>query len=128
MRPVGFSDSRLVNLSVRTPLADGQNLIFRVRNGERELLLRAVGPSLTTYVSDAHPDTTLDLYLGADLIDQNDNWASDLDAAMASVGAFPLTAGSNPMQALVKNLSGAHSAHIRGAGTGTILLEVYDLP
>ena len=39
----------------------------------------------------AHPDPTMELYSGATLIQQNDNWQTD-DGRTA--GAFPLLAGS----------------------------------
>lgn len=128
MGPVGFSDSRLVNLSVRTPLVESQNLIvgFVTAGGERELLIRAVGPGLAPYLSGFHADTVLNLYQGQTWIDENDDWNTSLSTLMASVGAFALEAGSKDA-AMRAPINGPHSAHVTGPGSGTILLEAYDV-
>ncbi|GAB5561522.1 MAG: carbohydrate-binding protein [Synoicihabitans sp.] len=128
MGPVGFSDSRLVNLSVRTPLAESQNLIvgFVTAGGERELLVRAVGPGLAPYLSGFHTDTVLNLYQGQTWIAENDDWDGTLSDLMASVGAFALEAGSKDA-AMQVPIRGPHSAHVTGPSSGTILLEAYDV-
>lgn len=125
--PIGYSDSHLTNLSVRTPLADGQLLIvgFVAQGGAKDVLVRAVGPGLEGFVDGYHPDTTLELYRGSESRDQNDDWPSELTDDMNALGAFPLTPGSKDA-ALLYPVEGPHTAWVQGNGSGIILLEAYD--
>jgi hypothetical protein len=125
--PIGYSDSRLTNLSVRTPLAEEQLLIvgFVTEGGAKDVLVRAVGPGLEGFVTGFHPDTSLELYKGSELKDQNNSWSGDLADIMSSVGAFPLTVGSRDA-ALLYPVDGPHTAWVQGNGSGIVLLEAYD--
>ncbi len=122
--------SRLGNLSVRTTLGVGQNLIvgFVMSGGSKPVLLRAIGPRLQAFgLTDAHPDPRVELYRDGTLVAQNDDWggSDSLANVMAGVGAFPLEARGKDA-ALSQSLNGAYSAHIKGNGSGVVLVEVYD--
>lgn len=125
--------SRISNLSVRTNLDSGQILtVGFVTTGAKPLLLRGLGPGLHDVfpqffkVADVFADPLLELYNASGVwIDVNDNWNSGLATVMASVGAFPLTPGSNDAAQTV-NASGQYTAQLKGSGRGVVLLEVYD--
>lgn len=122
------SDSRLTNLSVRTPLAPNQNLIvgFVTDGGAKDLLVRAVGPGLSAFLTGAHPDPRMTIYdAGNTAVAENDDWTETLAPTMAELGAFPFDSGSTDA-ALVQPVHGPHTAHIQGTGEGIVLLEAYD--
>jgi hypothetical protein len=121
--------SRISNLSVRTNLASGQTLVVGfVTSGAKNLLVRAVGPSLgsvfglTNFYAD--PKFTINNSQGT-VVDQNDTWAPSLSATFNSVGAFALATGSKDA-ALVRSISGPNTAQVSGTGSGIMLVEVYD--
>ena len=125
------SNLRLVNLSTRTQLEDGQRLIVGLTVVGRtpvKFAVRAVGPTLAAFgVTAAHPDPRFELYSGATVVDQNDHWQGDDGRA---AGAFPLLAGSKDA-ALVRTLApGGYSVHVLGAAgtSGIVLVEVYEMP
>lgn len=122
------SASRITNLSVRTNLANGQDLIAGfITSGPEDLLIRAVGPSLAPYdLTSVYPDPRFTVYDDhGGTIDQNDDWNTGLAPTFAEVGAFPLSTGSKDA-ALVRSISGASTAVINGTGSGVMLMEVYD--
>lgn len=126
-----MSALRLVNLSTRTQLDDGQRLIVGVTISGRKqvrVLVRAVGPTLASFgLSAAHPDPTMELYSGSTVIQQNDNWQTDDGRA---AGAFPLLPGSKDAVLSALLVPGSYSVHVLGArGTsGVVLVEVYEVP
>lgn len=124
--------SRIDNLSVRTNLAAGGNLIVGFYSlGPKTMLVRAAGPALATVapnLSPLHADPAIALYAGQTRTDENDdwgNWAEPLDTTFAAVGAFPFPGGSADA-ALRRESSGARTAHVGGPGSGILLVEVYD--
>lgn len=123
--------SRLSNLSVRTPLGAGRTFIvgFVMTGGAKPVLLRAVGPRLGVFgVTDAHPNPRFELFNSTNVsVAQNDDWGGGaaLASTFASVGAFSLEAGSRDA-ALSSSLSGGHTVHISGTGSGVVLVEAYD--
>jgi len=126
--PAGNPAARLVNLSVRTALTAGQTLIagFGSTGGPKPLLLRAVGPGLDAFLSGAIADPRIVFYnSAATQLDANDDWPVTLAPVFASVGAFPLAAGSRD-SALVRPLDGSATAHVTGTAAGIVLLEAYD--
>ncbi len=125
---VAAGTGRLLNLSVRASLAANATLIVGfATNGDRSVLIRGVGPTLGAFgVPGVFADPRLELYNGAALkINENDDWPISLTSVFASVGAFPLTIGSKDA-ALQATVSGAHSAQLKGPGSGVVLVEVYD--
>jgi hypothetical protein len=132
----------LCNMSVRAIAgADGQPLIvgFFVRGGPKDMLVRAVGPTLTDHgVTEALPDVRLDLHQRiADedhVFASNDDWGgaeescAPLRAVFDRVGAFQLPSRSCDA-ALFTPVEGACTAHVSGApgqANGIALVETYD--
>jgi arabinoxylan arabinofuranohydrolase len=128
--------SRLVNMSVRSPLASGALLIpgfVFVGTEPRQLLIRVVGPSLAGLnVVNAHPDPQMTLFAGLTGLLSNNNWgdaanAAQIAAAAPVFGAFALGANSRDAAALVDLTPGLYTTHITGAAgaSGNILFELY---
>jgi len=125
---VGPSNS-IVNVSVRTTLNAGQNLIVGavVSGGAKDILIRAAGPALSDFGLAGMPDPKLNLYNSASVqLAENDNWASTLSPVFSQVGAFGFKAGSLDA-AMSQSLSDAFSVHCKGAQAGTVLVEAYDI-
>jgi hypothetical protein len=137
--------SRLVNISTRVQAGTGaQSLIagFVVAgSGARNVLVRAVGPSLTPFdPTDLGPavvlaDPRLELTgLSGQVLGSNDDWYSDYGAAIAAaaaaVNAFTLGAGSKDAALLSSLGPGAYTPIVSGkdGGTGIALVEVYEAP
>jgi len=131
-----FSDGSLRNLSTRGQVGTGANVLIAgfVVGGTspKQVLVRAIGPTLSSFnVSGALADTQLDLFQGSTRIAVNDNWGgtASLIGASATVGAFPLAAGSLDSALLVQLNPGAYTAQVSGTGgkTGVALVELYDV-
>ncbi len=125
--------SRAGNISTRGLVQSGENVLiagFIVGNSSKQVVVRALGPSLTT-AGIAHPlaDPNLELHDGnGTLLQSNDNWEQGPDAqAISDHGLAPTV----PVEAalLATLTSGSYTAIVRGAGTssGLALVEVYDL-
>ena len=96
----------------------------------KRIIVRAIGPSLSSFFPDALADPVLELRdsSGA-LIRSNDNWRSDQGAEIIATGLPP---GNDLESAIVATLpanNSAYTAIMRGAnnGTGIGLVEAYDL-
>jgi len=131
--------ARLVNLSVRTPLAVADEVLsmgYVVGGagaaGNKPVLLRAVGPGLAAFgVAGALRDPRLETYAGQVRTGGNDNWGGSaaLREAFTAAGAFPL-ANDSLDAALTATVSlGDNSVRISGGGgaIGEVIAEVYDL-
>ena len=101
--------------------------------GERQLLLRAVGPALAAFgVTDALPDPVFVVRRadGAE-IQRVAGWTADpmLPQLFASVGAFALPDGSGDAACAIRLQPGAYMVEIASASgrSGTALAEIYDL-
>jgi hypothetical protein len=127
--PSGGGASRISNLSVRTNLAGGQTMtVGFVTNGSKNLLIRAVGPSLNTVfgLTGFYADPKITVLNSQNVtVAQNDDWTSSLAPAFASLGAFPLDAGSKDAALLLSSF-GPTTAQVTGSGSGVMLVEVYD--
>ncbi len=131
-----FSDSRVVNLSVRTPVGTGsQTLIVGfviTGSGTKTLLLRGLGPALIPLgVTNAIADPRMRL-LGSNgsELDANNDWGGSaaLAANFTAVGASGLPAASKDAALLKALPTGLYSFHVLAAttGTGVALAELYD--
>lgn len=124
--------SHLAKVLVRANLRDQQPLLagFDLRGSARPVLMRAIGPGLGSFVTDiplaGDPRLILFDRSGA-VVATNDNWGgtSDLTAAFASTGAFPLAANSADA-ALVATISGQGTAQITSPIGGMALFELFD--
>lgn len=127
--------SRLINLSILTPIVSGQPLTtgFVISGAfNKRVLIRAIGPSLSSFgVRNAISDPAIALFNSQSVaIDGNDNWNIADASAMAAAGAFALPALSRDA-ALVTTLSpGNYTVQVVGIGnaTGTVLVEIYEVP
>lgn len=141
----GADVPRLVNISTRGFVGAGGDVMipgFVISpEGARTLLVRAVGPTLSTFgVTGALSDPQITLYRresgGTDTpVFTNNDWgtsptAATLPAVAASVGAFALPTGSKDAALLVTLQPGAYTVHVSGGGgaTGTALVEIYLVP
>ncbi len=138
---------RTLNLSTRGLVRAGEELMIGgvvVRGpGPKRLLIRAVGPTLTSFgVAGALADTVLTLFNSAGAqIATNDDWntrvnapttgtAAEVSAASSAVGAFALANSTRDSALLLTLAEGAYTAQItgKGAASGVILLEIYEIP
>jgi uncharacterized protein GlcG (DUF336 family) len=124
---------KLANISTRVSAGAGDNRLIGgfIISGttSKKVIIRAMGPSLGNYgVTSALADPTLELHDAAGaVIATNDNWA---DAQQDEVEATGIAPPDELESALVRTLApGAYTAVIDGqnGGTGTALVEVYDL-
>jgi hypothetical protein len=133
--PVG-PGSRLVNLSSRLRIASGdasRGAIagFVVKGAARPLLIRAVGPTLSGVGIGsplANPNLEVLDASGRSLA-SNAGWNNDgrIADAAAIAGAFRLNDGSADAALLLTLPAGSYTAQVRSGGSGTALVEVYDV-
>lgn len=130
--------SRLVNLSVRTRVADGESRLIAgfvvAGQGTVPLLCRAVGPGLRSFgVSGTLSNPALVLFSGDALATANDDWsAEELSQVTGRTGAFPLANASKDAAVLRNFGAGAFTAHVMPSSatpgeTGEALLEIYEV-
>ena len=105
----------------------------------KKVLIRAVGPTLGRApfnIPGTVADPMLSLVRGdGGVVRENDNWETGNDASLISeasvkVGAFALSAGAKDSAILINLPPGTYNAQVSGAapGTGTVLVEVYEVP
>jgi hypothetical protein len=131
-------NARLVNLSVRSTAgrdADALVVGFSLAgSAAKPVLIRGIGPTLGVFgVPGVLTDPVLVLRSSAGtVVASNDNWggASDIAAAAARLGAFPLDASSRDSVALPSLAPGSYTATISPAASniapGVTLVELYD--
>ena len=124
--------SRLVNLSVRAiPGPEERALLvgFVVSGATKSMLVRAVGPGLSTYTdAQVFQDPKISLYNGQVGFATNDNWGGteNLKGNFARLGAFPLPDSSKDAAVLTEFAPRTYTANVTGSGTGLALAEIYD--
>ena len=136
-----FSPEKVMNVATRGVVSSGQGALIAgfVINGtvSKKLLIRAVGPGLTTLgVTGALADPILRVIRSDNVVvRENDNWESGNDAALiadasSKTGAFALASGSKDAVLLFNVPPGTYTALVTGAnGTGGVaLVEVYEVP
>lgn len=126
--------SKLANISTRGFVDIGDNVMiggFIVRPGggtETDVILRAIGPSLGSVVTNALGDPTLELHdVNGALLAANDNWRDSQQAEIQATGIAPT---NDAESAIVAHLTpGAYTAILRGQGgtTGVAVVELYTL-
>lgn len=127
----------VVNASTRAFVGTGDAVLipgFVISGtGSLRLLIRAVGPTLSTFgLTGLLADPTITLYRGTTALATNDNWSSavnaaEISAAATAVGAFALPAGSKDAAMVTSLPAGSYTAVVSGVGntTGTALVELY---
>ena len=125
-------DSRLSNISTRGLVQTGSNVLIAgfiiAGDAPLDVILRAIGPSMSDVVGGTLANPTLELYdANGDSLAFNDNWRQDQEEEVSATGIPP---EDNAESAIVGSLSpGAYTAVVRGTGvnTGLALVEVYAL-
>jgi hypothetical protein len=132
--------ARLASLSTRGFTGTGANVLtagfFIVGTGPKQLLIRAVGPTLGAAPYNV-PGVLADpqfrvVPLGKDFeVASNDNWGGTaaLQAAFTQTNDFALPLNSRDAAAIVRLPPGGYTIQITGVGdtTGNVLVEVYDM-
>jgi hypothetical protein len=132
-------DARLTNLSARGHVGlDDEVLILGFvigGTGNKNILMRAVGPTLSTSFGLTTALMTPKLSLhgksdGVTITDSNSVWGggTTLSNAFAAVGAFPLPVASKDAALLESLSSGIYTGSVSGlnGSTGIALAELYD--
>jgi hypothetical protein len=135
-----YSDGRLVNISGRTVVGIGANILIPgiVIDGEgsQHILIRAIGPGLAAFgVVGALVDPTMTVFNNEGTpVGENDNWNSNTNApeirtAIEQSGAFGLEEGSADAVVLVTLEPGSYTIQVSGVSgsTGVALIEVYEV-
>lgn len=127
--------SELANISTRSFVASGDNVMiggFIIGSGgvaQRNVIVRAIGPSLQSAIPDALADPVLELHDGNGVkLATNDDWGNGDAEKINATGIPP---NDSRESAIVASLPpGNYTAVIRGKGaaTGVALVEVYELP
>lgn len=134
IRLVGNAAAPLLkNVATRATVGAGDDALIGgfIVGGDapRDIIVRAIGPSLATSgVADALPDPTMELYRGADLIAQNDEW---VDGPPREAIKWTGVAPSRDLESavLARLEPGSYTAVVRGVdgATGVGLIEAFDL-
>ena len=128
------ADSQLGNISTRGLVESGDNVMiggFILGNGEgtTNVLLRAIGPSLTQFgVAGAMADPTLELHdSNGTLVMSNDNWRESQEAEIEATNLQP----ENDLESaiFITLPTAAYTAIVAGKDdtTGVALVEAYRL-
>jgi outer membrane protein assembly factor BamB len=135
------TDGQFVSLSTRAQVGPGNSLIagFIVGgSGNKALLLRGIGPSLTQYrvaAPLADPTLTYNRFPSGTNLQFNDNWVpiddggNNIANISSAVGAFALSSGSKDAVVYAGTVvPGAYTAVVGSAdgGSGVALVEMYD--
>lgn len=124
------------NLSTRAEVTPATPAIggFVIEDTSRLVLIRAIGPGLTQFgVGNALPSARVRLFRSDVPIATNDDWnvnpayGTQVAAAAARAGAFPLSAGNKDAAIAMILSPGTYTVHASGAtpASGSVLLEVY---
>jgi hypothetical protein len=128
------NNSKLANLSTRGFVQTGDNILIAGfitgnRNGNINVLVRAMGPSLAGQVPTALADPTLELHdANGGTLATNNDWQDSQKTQIEQTGIPP---GNPKESAIVSSLPpGAYTAIVRGANNavGNAVVEVYNLP
>ncbi|MGI8819956.1 MAG: Calx-beta domain-containing protein [Chthoniobacterales bacterium] len=124
--------TKLRNVSTRGPVEGGQGVMiagFIVEGDNKQVILRAIGPSLTQFgVAGAIQDPTLQLMdANGNQVAYNDDYTSLSSSDQQTLTQTGLTPGDPRESALVVVLdNGPHTAILRGKTDGVGLVEAYD--
>lgn len=129
----------VTNTSVRAVVSSGAPVVLGVsvtgdKNRTYPVLFRAIGPTLGKFgVKDFLEDPSLTVYgVNGERVQegQNDDWNANMEWVFNVAGAFPLTKGSRDSVVMVWLRPGNYTAEVKGfgTGTGTVLIEQYQLP
>lgn len=124
--------SKLVNISTRGAVGTGDNVMIGgiIISGTeaKTVLVRALGPSLESCgVPGSLQDPFLQIFSGADLLENNNNWRDHGRASEIPSGLSP--EHSNEAAMIITLEPGAYTAIVSGVGgaTGIGLIEVFEV-
>ena len=127
----GIPAPQLLNISTRLRVQTAENVLiggFIITGIDpKRVLMRAIGPSLSSSLGDVLPDPTLVLFQGLTPLASNDNWRETQQGEIEATGLAPT---DDLESAIVATLTpGAYTAVVRGQNNtiGMGLVEVYDL-
>lgn len=135
----GANSAQLVNISSRAIVGSGDGVLVPgvVITGDAPLrvLIRAVGPTLTTYgVNDVLADPQFQVLRDGQSVGGNNDWelfprVDELRAATAAAGAFALETDSKDAAAIFTLPPGVYTVPVSGVDntTGQALVELYRL-
>lgn len=144
---VGPTD-RLLNLSTRAVIGPGGDqalttgfVVAAAATSGKKLILRAIGPSLALFgVTNALRQPVLRIYDGNGRLYENGfaypamiggpTYETDLADSLAKTGAFPIPNGTRDVVEMKPFLPGSYTATVTSGdgSTGTVLLEIYEVP
>jgi hypothetical protein len=130
------SGSKLVNISTRGFVGTGDSVMIGgffgggASNGAGQVLIRAIGPSLSgSGVANPVSDPALALFdANGQKIGTNDNWGDNQQALIMATGFTPTNTLESAI--LVTLASGSYTAIVsdKNGGTGVALVEVFAVP
>jgi plastocyanin len=122
------------NISTRLRVETGDNVLiggFIITGTQpKRIIVRAIGPSLSSFFPGALADPTLELRdSSGSLIRSNDNWRSDQEAEIIATTIAPSDDLESAIVATLPANGSAYTAIVRGVnnGTGIGVVEAYDL-
>jgi hypothetical protein len=122
--------SPLVNFATRGNIGTGENILiggFVIRgNVPLRVLVRGTGPSLSSLgVANAVSDTIVQVWQGATMLAENDDWKTTQQADITATGNAPLNDREGAI--LITLQPGAYTTTIRGknGATGVGLVEAF---
>lgn len=133
--PTPTGPGRVLNLSTRVRVETGDNAAiagFAVRGGTKRLLIRVVGPSLSSVLSYSLPDPTMEIVNGAGArIGFGDDWRTNVAMREEIIATTNFRPNDPREPALIVTLAeGNYTVIVRGApvlDSGIALVELYDL-
>jgi hypothetical protein len=129
------SRSYLRNISSRGLAGAGENTMIVgfvcTGTGVRGIVLRAIGPGLSSMVNSYLPDPKMSLHDQNRKLDENNDWGAQGGDVMRywfdEAGAFPLANGSKDSALYQNFMPGAYTALVSSEGSpGLVLMECYD--
>jgi plastocyanin len=130
----GGTPGTLGNISTRLRVETGDNVLiggFIITGTQpKRAILRAIGPSLSSFFPGALADPFLELRDSSGvLIASNDDWRSDQEAEIIATGIPPSNDLESAIVATLPANNSAYTAIVRGFdnGTGIGVVEAYDL-
>lgn len=128
----GGDAPHLGTISARGKAASGNNALisgFTVLGGYKRILIRALGPSLTStgLTSGLLSDPNLQVFAGSTRIGLNDNWGTAQAAEILATGLAPANVKESAIILVLPE--GTYTAVVAPTGkkTGISQIEVYDL-
>lgn len=121
----------LANVSIRCLVPDRESLVvgYVVTGQEKRLLLRAIGPSLSTFgITNSLRAPRIQPFdsLGQSTSQPVSGWSPSLASVFDNLGAFSLPPSSEDAAVLITQRAGAATFQVSGANSGVVLAELFD--